>query len=143
MVSSIGSGVGSVGMMPKPPSKEEAFKKADADGDGVINKTELDDVVLHIQEMSGESIDTEALLSEYDADGDGALDQTEMDKAMQSLMKNAKPPMPPMAENATGLTDTEDEETEDTQTTLLETLLSQYTANSKDTTTQSLVDTKV
>lgn len=64
------------------------FQKADADGSGGINATELQTVLSKVAEKTGVSVDKDAqtLLTESDANGDGNLSSDELGKAMQILL---------------------------------------------------------
>ncbi len=73
-------------------SRAQRFERADSNGDGGIDKTELSGVTVHIEEMSGQSIDVEALISENDADNDGLLNEDEMEQAMTSLRESMPEP---------------------------------------------------
>lgn len=89
-IGSLGSSVGGYAGLqrPQPPSKEELFKRADADGSGGVDASELQKVLAHrpggssSSTESGSSVD----FSKLDSDGSGSLDATEMDAAMRSLM---------------------------------------------------------
>jgi Ca2+-binding EF-hand superfamily protein len=89
-IGSIGSGVGGYATLQRaqPPSKEELFKRADADGSGGVDASELQKMLAH--RPGGTSSATEdssaADFSQLDSDGSGSLDATELDAAMKALM---------------------------------------------------------
>ena len=130
-------------MPPKPPSPEERFKMDDTNGDGGIDKTELDAVVSKIQEKTGQTIDTESMISEYDEDGDGKLNQSEMENAMKPLMEEGRQRMmanPPEGQMPSFLEAIESDDEESTQDSQLAALLEQYNANSGTSAASSLLD---
>ena len=93
------------------------FEKADANGDGGIDKTELGDAISRVKERSGATadVDVDALLTELDSSGDGSISQAELsenDRALFETLRGqlggrsfraAGPPPPPQAENADDL----------------------------------------
>jgi Ca2+-binding EF-hand superfamily protein len=97
------------------------FAKVDADGSGSVDKTELQGMLDHIAEKSGQSLGgADELMTKMDADGNGSLSQTELDAGMKSLMpapsstvdfaqqSQGMPPPPPPADgasSASGATD--------------------------------------
>jgi hypothetical protein len=84
-IGSIGSSVGGYAALqrPQPPSKEALFKRADADGSGGVDASELQKMLAH-HPGGGSAVDFSRLDS--DSDGSGSLDATELDTAMKSLM---------------------------------------------------------
>ena len=63
------------------------FAKVDADGSGSVDKTELQGMLDHIAEKSGNSLGSaDELMTKMDADGNGSLSQSELDAGMKSLM---------------------------------------------------------
>lgn len=68
--------------------QEHLFQKADADGSGDVNATELQTMLSKVAEKSGVSLDKDAatLLSESDTDGNGSLSSDELGKAMETLL---------------------------------------------------------
>ena len=63
------------------------FAKVDADGSGSVDKTELQGMLDHIAEKSGNTLGSaDALMTKMDADGSGSLSQSELDAGMKSLM---------------------------------------------------------
>lgn len=88
-IGSIGSGVGGFSALqrPQPPSKEALFKRADADGSGGVDASELQELVSHRPGGSGSAAnDSSVDFSALDGDGSGSLDATELDTAMKALM---------------------------------------------------------
>ena len=63
------------------------FAKVDADGSGSVDKTELQGMLDHLAEKSGNSLGSaDELMTKMDADGNGSLSQSELDAGMKSLM---------------------------------------------------------
>lgn len=88
-IGSIGSSVGGFSALqrPQPPSKEDLFKRADADGSGGVDASELQELMS--QRPGGSSSaanDSSVDFSALDGDGSGSLDATELDTAMKALM---------------------------------------------------------
>lgn len=79
------------GPPPPPPSPEEMFKKVDSDSSGAVSSDELQTMLDKMAEMTGQSQDASALITQYDSDSDGSLNSAEMD----SMMKSMGPPSPP------------------------------------------------
>jgi len=70
------------------------FAKADSDGSGGVDKTELNSLFNDIAQKTGStasSTDTDKLFAKMDGNGDGTLSSDELASGMQSLM----PPPPP------------------------------------------------
>ncbi len=102
--------------------KDKMFSKVDSDGNGKVDKTELQGLLDKVTEMSGNSLGTaEDLFSKMDSNGDGSLSKDELDAGMKSLMpppsstidfaqqrvadssrEAGAPPGPPPAEGADG-----------------------------------------
>jgi hypothetical protein len=74
-----------------PPSKEDMFAALDKDANGSISESELSDLLKHIADDSGQSLDTTEVLKQLDADGDGALNQEEME-GLKDIIGPPKPP---------------------------------------------------
>jgi len=63
------------------------FAKVDADGSGSVDKTELQGMLDHFAEKSGNSLGSaDELMTKMDADGNGSLSQSELEAGMKSLM---------------------------------------------------------
>ena len=63
------------------------FAKVDADGSGSVDKTELQGMLDHLAEKSGNSLGSaDELMTKMDADGNGSLSQSELEAGMKSLM---------------------------------------------------------
>lgn len=77
------------------PSPKEMFEKDDANGDGGLDVSELSAMTEKISEMTGQTIDAQALMDTYDADGDGVLSFEESQSAMASLGGSMGAPPPP------------------------------------------------
>jgi Ca2+-binding EF-hand superfamily protein len=71
--------------------RTDLFQKVDSDSSGGIDKTEFSAFAVKMAEMSGASLDSDTLFSQYDADGDGSLSTEELD----SFMKENAPSLPP------------------------------------------------
>lgn len=64
------------------------FKKADGNGDGGVDKTELKSMLSDISKMTGQSVggNTDDAFAKMDSNGDGTLNSDELGKGMESLM---------------------------------------------------------
>lgn len=63
---------------PPPPPNNNVFKISDADGDGLVLGTELENLVEGIEGVTGDAFSTDEALSDFDADQDGALSGEEL-----------------------------------------------------------------
>lgn len=73
------------------PNAEAMFAKVDSDGSGGVDATELQSMLDHVAEKSGQSLgDASTLLTQMDSDNDGSLSQSELGEGMKDLM----PPPP-------------------------------------------------
>lgn len=102
-ISGLGSTGSAWGQMPTQGARqarmqERMFQKADSDGSGGIDATELQAALDTVSEKTGASLSTSAadLLTQSDSNGDGVLSSDEMASAMQSVM----PPPPSTMEFA-------------------------------------------
>lgn len=102
-ISGLGSAGGAWGQMPMQGARqakmqEKMFEKADSDGSGGIDATELQAALDDVSSKTGNSLSTSAsdLLTQSDSNGDGVLSSDEMASAMQSVM----PPPPSTMEFA-------------------------------------------
>ena len=78
----------------KPPTAEEMFKSMDADGDGSVTESELQDAMEKMQESQGPqppppppegaAPSTEEIFSKIDTDGDGKISLEEMQADFES-----------------------------------------------------------
>lgn len=93
-ISAVGSYMSQINMQAMQQNRQKGFNKTDSDGDGAINQTEFDAVVVKLSEKTGTEMNSEDAFSTYDADGDGTLSQDEMDSFMK---ENA--PAPPSGRN--------------------------------------------
>lgn len=76
MISSVqGASSLSTNMLPK--MQERMFVRADQNGDGAIDKAELQQLADDMSKRTGMSIDLEASFASMDANGDGQIDATE------------------------------------------------------------------
>jgi Ca2+-binding EF-hand superfamily protein len=68
--------------------QERLFQKADTDGSGGVDSTELQSMLDHVSKKTGVSLDVSSteLLSKADANSDGTLDSTELKTAMESVL---------------------------------------------------------
>ncbi|HEX2011083.1 MAG TPA: EF-hand domain-containing protein [Roseateles sp.] len=67
--------------------RAQMFAKADADGSGGIDASELQTVLARLSETSGGSLgDAEEQFSAMDGDGDGSLSSEELDSGLKSLL---------------------------------------------------------
>ena len=66
------------------------FNKADTNGDGFLDSTELSTVAGKISEMTGETTDADQMMADLDSDGDGKLSEEEFEAGRPD-----GPPSPP------------------------------------------------
>ena len=91
MTSAIGSG-GNSAWADASATRANAFKakmfaKADADGSGGVNATELQTLFDKIAKKTGNTAaDASQAMTSFDADGSGSLSSDELDQGMKSLM---------------------------------------------------------
>lgn len=91
---------------------DKMFAKADADGSGSVDKTELQSMLDKIAEKTGNSLgSTDDLMTKMDTDGNGSLSKDELATGMKSLMpppsstvdfaqqSSALPPPPPPSDD--------------------------------------------
>jgi len=76
------------------PDPEMLFKKTDANGDGKIDREELQNLAAQIEEKTGQKMDVEQMFADYDADEDGSLSRSELDRAMQSQLSRFQGALP-------------------------------------------------
>ena len=144
-ISSVSSVTGNMAMgRMRPPDPEEQFKKDDVNGDGGLDKTELQTVLDKISEMSGKdsSVSVDDLFNNFDSDGDGLLSQQETETAMAQLKEEmGPPPMPPdMGKGAAAYENSASDGTESSVLAMLknltedeqESLLNTITGNSEE-----------
>ncbi len=66
---------------------DKMFAKVDADGSGSVDKTELQGMLDHIAEKTGQPAGSaDDLMTQMDADGNGSLSKNELAAGMKSLM---------------------------------------------------------
>jgi len=66
---------------------DRMFARVDADGSGSVDKTELQDMLDHIAEKSGQSIGSaDDVMTKMDTDGNGSLSKDELAAGMKNLM---------------------------------------------------------
>lgn len=88
---------GPSGMMPPgPPSTEEMFNRVDEDGDGGIDKSEMQTFAERASEMTGEEVDADDLFDQFDEDGDGILNAEEAEAAFSQVREDTKDSFGPM-----------------------------------------------
>lgn len=94
-MSTISSTTGASGAWPdmnaqRTKMREKLFSKADADGNGSVDASELQSMLARLSGNSGagdsSSSDATALLKKMDSDGDGSLSSTELDAGMRALI---------------------------------------------------------
>ncbi len=75
----------------QPPALEEAFSRANADGDEYISSSEMASMLSMGQsdELSEEGL---AMYAEADIDGDGQLNENEFNTQMEKMAEQATPP---------------------------------------------------
>jgi len=86
-INSSNSLMGQLNMTSARPKPEEMFAKIDSNGDGSIDRTEMQSFSEQISNQDGDAIDISQMFAEIDTDGDGAISQDEF--------LAAKPPAPP------------------------------------------------
>src|SRR5512144_230096 len=70
----------------KQALQEKLFTKLDADGNGSIDKSELNDFMSFVASAQGtQATDSSQLFSKLDTDGDGAVSQSELANGARSL----------------------------------------------------------
>jgi len=79
------SGMGQGGM----PSPQEMFKQVDTNGDGSVDKAELQAFADKVSAKTGQSMNVDEVLTKYDTNKDGVLSEAEMDAAMASLAQSS------------------------------------------------------
>lgn len=62
------------------------FAKADGNGNGSVEKTELTALLAKASEKTGQSLDASTAFTTMDANSDGALDSNELQQGMEKLM---------------------------------------------------------
>lgn len=68
-----------------PPQGKDAFKASDADGNGLVSKTELSTLAAGIEKVTGETINIDNSLSTYDVNQDGGLSGEELLSMLNAL----------------------------------------------------------
>jgi Ca2+-binding EF-hand superfamily protein len=86
MVNSISSSMGSYGMSSLKEMQQQMFKKADADGDGQISKTELSAMQPKGSSQSTNSSDD--MFGKLDSDEDGSISRAESDAAIEQMRQD-------------------------------------------------------
>ena len=68
--------------------QDHLFQKADTDGSGGVDSTELQTMLDHVAKKTGVSLDVSGqdVLKQADANSDGTLDSTELKTAMESVL---------------------------------------------------------
>ncbi|KJR42780.1 calretinin [Candidatus Magnetoovum chiemensis] len=64
-------------------SPQDMFNEIDANSDGLLDQTELEELAQNISNMGGSALDVSQAISDYDTDGDNSLNQDEMDSFMK------------------------------------------------------------
>lgn len=86
-ITSVGGGFAAYGPPDPGRMRQRLFDKADADGSGGIDASELKGALAKLSEHTGQDAgDADELLTKWDGNGDGGLDIDEMDAGMKSLM---------------------------------------------------------
>ncbi|MCP4569861.1 MAG: EF-hand domain-containing protein [FCB group bacterium] len=67
--------------------RDKMFARTDANGDGQINKAEMEDFAAHMAERTGKSMNVDDIIAAADSDGDGLISKTEF-----GAMRPPKPP---------------------------------------------------
>lgn len=115
---------GGTGQPDPTKMQERLFSKADTDGNGSIDKTELAALMESTSGSNGSSssVSADELFSQMDGDGDGQITQQEATDAASKLLEDLQsqfmqsgmgamagmPPPPPPPEGGSGETDEED-----------------------------------
>ena len=83
------------------PDPKEGFNKADVNGDGGLDKTEMQTVLDNISKMSGQDVNVDDIFSDFDEDENGVLNEAEAEAAMAQLREEmGPPPMGPPPQNS-------------------------------------------
>lgn len=77
------------------PDLGALFTKADADGSGGLDSTEVQTLTEKISEATGVSVDLSEFLATYDGDGNGTLSEEETVAALEANRPQGAPPPPP------------------------------------------------
>ena len=74
-------------LMATNQQQTEAFEKADKDGNGTLDKAELQTFINLISRMSRESADVSELIAAVDKDGSGSIDENELESGLDTLRR--------------------------------------------------------
>jgi hypothetical protein len=134
-ITSVGGGFAAYGPPDPGRMRQRMFDKADADGSGGIDASELKGALAKLAEDTGQDVgDADELLTKWDANGDGILDIDEMDTGMKSLMpppsstmefaqrQGGMPPPPPLEEGEDAVSSTDTRSAADQLARLVESL---------------------
>jgi len=93
---SIGGVAGHGGLNPAQFAAQ-FFKKADANGDGGIDKAEFKKMLSQVPDVKKGAVDLDKVFSEIDTDGSGKISQAENQSAVKKMVARGGPPggMPP------------------------------------------------
>ena len=90
------SGIGSQSGFDPTQMAAQFFKKADANGDGGIDKAEFKTILSRGPGGQTGTMDTDKIFSEIDADGNGTISQAENENAMKKMgVRGGAPPSGP------------------------------------------------
>jgi Ca2+-binding EF-hand superfamily protein len=82
---------GMQGAQGKQALQEKLFSKLDADGNGSIDKSELNNFMSFVSSAQGtQATDSSQLFSKLDTDGDGAVSQSELADGAKSLFQELR-----------------------------------------------------
>lgn len=98
MINGINSGnslMGQLNMTSAKPKPEEIFAKIDSNGDGSIDKTELQSFSEQISNRDGDTIEISKMFANIDTDSDGLISQEEFLAAKPAEPRGMGPGQPP------------------------------------------------
>jgi Ca2+-binding EF-hand superfamily protein len=102
-INSSNSLMGQLNMTSARPKPEEMFAKIDSNGDGSIDKTEMQSFSEQISNQDGDTIDISKMFTDMDTDGDGSISKDEFLAAKPPEMKGGQGPgQPPDPEEMFG-----------------------------------------
>ena len=85
------SGIGGMGGLDPSQMKARMAQRADSNGDGAVDKAELESMLTRAGKKTDQSLDVAAMMEQYDADGSGSLNQDETVTMMSTLRDEMGP----------------------------------------------------
>ncbi len=114
-----GNLMGNMAMGAMRPNPAERFNNADTNGDGGLDKAEMQTITDRISEMSGQDISVDDVFSEFDADEDGLLSEQEAETAMAQLKEDMGPEMRGRMGRGAGMRAYEDAAEDETESAIV------------------------